>query len=208
MTYCMFLHSTPIMSMAPESPWHHWICVFYKNPLPSCIVGLYTEATNKLHTNTHYMHFGEKEFFPHPLSTTRSLLLPLCKLTCHRFCLMTITLPSWQVYPATNLSWQISMQLSTSGQVLLAGLCLCNYCKHHHCHWLRHCSCTFPTAVTIGHPNQAPTTKPAFTPATFLITSTGTNPWLLRPQLTKIYCTHSSWSIIVWVFVAVPNGAS
>jgi len=31
------------------------------------------------------MHFGEKEFFPHPSSTTRSPLLPLCKLTCHRF---------------------------------------------------------------------------------------------------------------------------
>jgi len=78
------------MSVAPESPWHHQICVFYKhqkNPLPSIAEGLYTAVTNTTCTNC-YMHYGEKEFSPQPVSTTRCMhLSALCTTSCdsHRF---------------------------------------------------------------------------------------------------------------------------
>ncbi len=122
-------------------------------------------------------------------------------VTATDFCL---TMMAWQVNHI-NLSWQFSMWLTTSGQALLPGLCLLHYCKS-----LRHCPCTSPTIFTVGHPNQALTIKPAFVdlPATFTNTLTGANPWLPRPQLTKICCAHLSRYITVWVLVSVPNGAS
>jgi len=79
----MFLHSTS-MSTAPESPWHHRIRVFCKHrqiPLPSIAVGSYTAATNKTCTNTRYTQYGEKEFFSHPVSTTRRTHLAI-RTTC------------------------------------------------------------------------------------------------------------------------------